>query len=118
MHLATTDQMREMTRNFQTNASRSADEKEPVDFKPVVKFFIPGTNAVWLLTEYDPDFEVFFGLCDLGLGEPELGNVALEDLRTPIGQLGLKAERDIHFEARKTLSEYASQARRSQCVIA
>jgi hypothetical protein len=43
------------------------------DPKPVVKLFTPVSNATWLLTELDPaDPDVAFGLCDLGLGCPEL----------------------------------------------
>ena len=41
---------------------------------PVVKLFTPDAGATWLLTEIDPDdHDHAFGLCDLGLGAPELG---------------------------------------------
>ena len=47
---------------------------DAVDFYPVVKLFTPDAQPTWLLTELDPDDEdLAFGLCDLGLGEPELG---------------------------------------------
>jgi integrase len=36
-----------------------------------------------------------FGLCDLGMGEPELGYVSLTELRTVRGKLGLPIERDL-----------------------
>ena len=52
-----------------------------------------------------------FGLCDLGMGEPELGYVSLAELRTVRGKLGLPLERDLHFTADKTLSAYAEEAR-------
>jgi hypothetical protein len=49
----------------------------PIDFEPVVKIFTPDGNATRLLTELDPIGEhLAFGLCDLGLGEPELGYVS------------------------------------------
>jgi hypothetical protein len=47
--------------------------EEEIDFKPVVKLFTPDANCTWLLTEIDPDApDIAFGLCDLGMGYPEL----------------------------------------------
>ena len=34
--------------------------------------FTPMGSATWVLTEYHPEDERFFGLCDLGMGSPEL----------------------------------------------
>ena len=51
------------------------------------------------------------GLCDLGLGCPELGYVSLTELRSVRGKLRLPIERDLHFEADKTISGYATEAR-------
>jgi hypothetical protein len=52
-----------------------------------------------------------FGLCDLGLGLPELGYVCMRELREIRGPLGLPIERDLHFEADKPISAYADEAR-------
>jgi hypothetical protein len=52
-----------------------------------------------------------FGLCDLGLGEPELGYVSLSELAALRGRFGLPVEVDRHFLSRKPLSEYAADAR-------
>src|SRR3546814_15694878 len=50
---------------------------------PVVKFFTPDAGATWLLTELDPDHpDIAFGLCDLGLGAPELGCVSGTELQS------------------------------------
>lgn len=50
---------------------RRALEEEGFDPVPVVT---PDAGATWLLTEIDPDGpDHAFGLCDLGLGCPELG---------------------------------------------
>ena len=85
-----------------------------IDFRPVVKLFAPDGGATWLLTEIDPDApEIAFGLCDLGLGAPELGYVDLADLRRARGRLGLPIERDRYFRPDKTLSAYADAARRA-----
>jgi len=87
-------------------------EQENFDPAPVVKLFTPDAGATWLLTEIDPDdHDHAFGLCDLGLGFPELGWVSLAEILTVRGRLGLPVERDLHFEARKRLSVYAREAR-------
>ena len=87
-----------------------AEQGEP-DFLPVVKLFTPGAGCTWLLTELDPDEpDVAFGLCDLGVGCPELGYVSLSELESVRGRLGLPVERDRGFRATKTLSAYAAEA--------
>jgi hypothetical protein len=40
-----------------------------------------------------------------------LGFVCMRELREARGPLGLPIERDLHFEAAKTLSAYADEAR-------
>ena len=42
---------------------------------------------------------------------PELGYVSLYELQTVKGKMGLPMERDLHFTAKKALSEYADEAR-------
>lgn len=82
------------------------------DPKSVVKLFTPDAQATWLLSEIIPDEpDVAFGLCDLGLGSPELGYVSLIELEAVRGKLGLHVERDLHWKAEKTISEYADDAR-------
>jgi hypothetical protein len=84
-----------------------------IDFKPVVKLFTPDAGATWLLTELDPDDpDIAFGLCDLGVGSPELGSVLISELALVRGALGLPPERDLYFRADKTLSAYAAEALR------
>jgi Protein of unknown function (DUF2958) len=48
-----------------------------------------------------------FGLCDLGIGEPELGYVSFAELEAAKVQLSLPVERDLHFMATRTISAYA-----------
>jgi len=79
---------------------------------PVVKLYTPDACATWLLTEIVPDQpDVAFGLCDLGIGFPELGYVSLSELAALRGPLGLPVERDLLFIAKKPLSHYADDAR-------
>ena len=90
---------------------RQSLEQENFDPAPVVKLFTPDAGATWLLTEIDPDdHDHAFGLCDLGLGYPELGWVSLAELATVRGRLGLAVERDLHFTPQKRLSVYAREA--------
>ena len=93
------------------NGTRSA-AGEDLDPLPVVKLFTPDANATWLLTELDPDEpDIAFGLCDPGLGFPELGSVRISEICTVRGPLGLPVERDLYFKADKPLSAYADEAR-------
>ncbi len=91
---------------------RQSTEQENFDPAPVVKLFTPDAGATWLLTEIDPgDHDHAFGLCDLGLGYPELGWVSLAEIAAVRGRLGLPVERDLHFSPDKRLSAYAREAR-------
>jgi Protein of unknown function (DUF2958) len=100
-------------------AQRAAiDNDQPaLDFKPVVKLFTPDAQCTWLLTELDPDGGLAFGLCDLGMGEPELGYVSLVEIATVRGKLGLPVERDRHFDAKQSISAYAEKARELRRII-
>ncbi len=81
------------------------------DHVPAVKFFDPCGAATWLITQMDPDEpDILFGLCDLGMGFPELGNVSLSELQNVKGRLGLGIERDLHFVGRYPLSVYVEAA--------
>lgn len=94
-----------------------AGEPDP-DFVPVVKLFTPDANATWLLTELDPDEpDIAFGLCDLGLGFPELGRVSLAELASVRGKLGLPIERDRHFYPTFTIGAYARAAWEAQRIV-
>jgi hypothetical protein len=92
----------------------SADESTR---RPALKLF-GGGACTWLISERVDD-DTLFGLCDLGMGCPELGYVSqseLEGLRFP--PLGLPIERDLYFSADKTLSEYFDEAKESGHIVA
>jgi hypothetical protein len=85
------------------------------DAVPVVKLFTPDADCTWILTELDPDDpDVAFGLCDLGMGFPELGSVYLPEIMSVRGPLGLPVERDLHFRTDKLLSAWADAARAAE----
>ena len=97
-----------------TRDAQARGEDEP-DHVPVVKVFNPYGGATWLLAESEPgEPDILFGLCDLGMGFPELGNVRrseIESLRIRIGGCELPLERDAGFHATKPLSAYTVEAR-------
>ena len=91
---------------------RESLENPDFDPAPVVKLFTPDAGATWLLTEIDPDdHDHAFGLCDLGLGMPEIGWVSLAEIAALRGRLSLSVERDLYFRPEKRLSSYARDAR-------
>lgn len=90
-------------------AAARGEERDPL---PVVRLFTPDAHTTWLLTELDPgDSDTAFGLCDLGMGTPELGTVRLSDLESICGPMNLPVERDLYFKPRRRLSEYTERAR-------
>ena len=112
MKLLTADIRKKLLRNGRLHQQCDEADKEEPDFAPVVKLFTPDAGCTWLLTEIDPDDpDIAFGLCDLGMGYPELGSVSLSELEALRGRLNLPVERDLYFTATKTLSAYAEEAR-------
>lgn len=107
MKVMTAAQEKKMVKNFQ-EVMKTGDGS---NHKPVIKLF-GGGACTWLLTEYEPEARRFFGLCDLGMGSPELGYVSrdeLEALRFPPFRLPI--ERDMYITFDKTIGEYADEAR-------
>lgn len=89
------------------------------DHPPIVKLFSIAGSATWLLSELNP-FEptIAYGLCDLGLGFPELGYVSLEELESiqhPSLPIPLIV-RDEHFDAEYLMSVYAEAASQHQYI--
>jgi hypothetical protein len=90
---------------------RTSLENPDFDPVPVIKLFTPDAGATWLLAEIDPnDHDRAFGLCDLGVGSPEIGWVSLKELETVRGPYRFPIELDLHFRADKSLSAYARDA--------
>lgn len=82
-----------------------------VDHVPIVKFFNPLGEGVWLATELDEDSDTMFGLADLG--EPELGYFSLGEITSVRLPFGLGIERDILFAGDFPLSVWAEAARKA-----
>ena len=77
------------------------------DAEVIVKFFLTGTAATWLVTEGEKldngDYE-FFGYVDLGYGY-EAGYFYLSQLAGLKNRMGLGVEREM-YDTRKTVKEY------------
>ena len=118
MKLLTNAQREQLLANGRESGQAAAADRD-FDPMPVVKLFTPDANATWLLSEIDPlEPDRAFGLCDLGLGMPELGYVSLAVLTTITGPLKLHIERDSSFFGKQLLSAYTAAAREAQRIIA
>jgi len=113
MKLFTKVQMELLLKNGEiANLERMGEVEEELSRQPVVKLFTPWGSAIWLISELDPDnLDIAFGLCDLGMGCPELGSVSITELQSACGPLGMQVERDLHWTATKPLVAYADDAR-------
>ncbi|MGQ7848653.1 DUF2958 domain-containing protein [Granulosicoccus sp. 3-233] len=89
------------------------EETGASDFYPVVKLF--GGPCTWLLTDVHPDYpDIASGLCDLGLGFPELGSVMVSEIES---LFIVTIERDAFFEAKAPISVYARHARAAGYIV-
>lgn len=90
----------------------SAARREHLDSPPVVKLYTPDAHAVWLLTELDPaDSDTAYGLCDAGIGWPDLGQIRLSDLEDIRGPKGMQVARDPYFTSKHSPSECFRRAK-------
>lgn len=112
-----------MPDDIRTQLLANGATPEETDHLPVVKYFDPCGAATWIITELLPaesegvEPDMLFGLCDLGMGSPELGYVSLAELRSVTGRLGLGIERDLYFKACYPLSVFAHAAHRRGRIV-
>lgn len=86
------------------------------DHIPVVKFFNPVGEGVWLATELDEEREIMFGLADLGY--PELGSWSLGEMQSVRLAFGMGIERDLLFTGDFPISVWAKAARETRSIRA
>jgi hypothetical protein len=86
------------------------------DHVPVVKFFNPLGEGIWLATELDADGDTLFGLADLG--DPEIGSFSLLEMTSVRLPFGMGIERDILFATDLPLSVWAEAARQAGSIRA
>ena len=91
---------------------------QDVDPLPVVRLFTPDAHATWLLASLDPaDGDTAFGIMDVGIGMPELGEIRLSDLASIVGPNKLPVMRDRYFKAVRPLSEYLRLAQENGSIV-
>ena len=67
----------EQRRHFIDNCNLEGDA-----LRPAVTIFSLVGSSTWIIASMNPqDEDTLYGLCDLGLGYPELGYVRLSDLQ-------------------------------------
>jgi hypothetical protein len=112
-----TDEQFDLLRANGLMARLREERGELFDPHPVVKLYVPGMRATWLLSAIDPRTPgIAFGLADLGF--PEMGYISLdelEELRVG-GELSVRQDRGFHPV--KPLSEYARDARGAGHIVA
>ena len=91
---------------------------QPIDPLPVVRLFTPDAHATWLLAALDPaDGDTAWGVVDLGISMPELGEIRLSVLASIVGPNKLPVRRDRYFQPVRPLSEYLRLARENGSVV-
>ena len=94
--------------------ANGSDNNVDKDYPPVVKLFMTNTLCMWLISELDPEYpDIAFGLCDLGMGFPEMGSVSIQEL-VDAEDVWRSVKRDTFFEGNYPLSVYAYAARRDE----
>ena len=80
---------------------------ETTEDSPVlVHYFNPVGRGHWFGMTYDPKERLFFGYVSLfGDWNDELGYFSLDELESIELPLGMKIERDLHWDDTKTLKE-------------
>ncbi|MBS0225955.1 MAG: DUF2958 domain-containing protein [Proteobacteria bacterium] len=115
-----------MTQPFTTDQERAqllANGKDraagiATDPRPVVRLFTPDAHATWLLVSLDPaDGDTAYGLIDLGISMPELGEIKLSDLASIVGPNKQPVMRDRYFQAARPLSEYLRLAQENGSIV-
>jgi hypothetical protein len=89
----------------------SNNNKEPEQRVPYLKLFNPCGPATWLITEFNEGEGMFFGICDLGFGFPELGYVSLEEIESVDLPFGMKIERDMYWSPEGNIMQYLTKAK-------
>lgn len=113
----------EVVQVLRANGLASLRESRPTALHhiPAVKIFNPYGSAIWLFTESDPsEPDHLYGLCDLGMGHPNLGHVSRQGLEQAyIARAGyrLPLERDKFFAPRHTLDAYTRAAREAHMIV-
>jgi len=82
-----------------------ATEDTPEDEKKIpLKLFNPMGKQTWYIVEYDPVDRLAFGYVT-GMLEDEFGYVSMDEIESITLPLGMKIERDLHWNMNNTIGE-------------
>ena len=96
---------------YQQLIANGNDSNVDKDHPPIAKLYMTNTRCFWLISEIDPEYpDIAFGLCDLGMGFPEIGSVSLSEIEEAQCDLW-QLKRDLTFKGSHPLSVYAKAAR-------
>ena len=103
---------KQLINNHERQVSHQAvNEGSTLDIRPVVKFF-GGSACSWLISEYDVENDIFFGLCDIGHGSVELGYISRSELQNiRFAPFNLPIERDLYQTFSHGLSVYTKRSK-------
>lgn len=89
------------------------------DHPPVVRLYMSNTSCTWLISEiYGDGTDYAFGLCDLGMGFPELGYCYLSEILDAENRFrGMKLFCDNEFRSNYPMSTYQAAARDYRRII-
>lgn len=117
MKIFTKQIVKKLKKNHEKYIMGTDRSMELMEQKPVVKVFNPMGSATWLLSSLDEEGRLF-GLCDLGMGFPEIGFVLKSEIEQFSNSFGLGLERDKFFNPEYTLIEYTDIAREKGRIVA
>ena len=85
---------------------------------PVLKLFNPCGSQTWIISSISPE-GIMFGLCDMGMGMPEMGYVSLQELEAFKGPMGIGIERDKYWSPKEgeKLKDYAEVANQKGYIV-
>ena len=93
------------------------EEKKKLN-RPVVKLTnINNPDQIWLLSEYDEENNLCFGLMDLGMGFPEIGYLDLDEVNEVNRTQGNIIIQDREFSTTKTLEQLGEIARENHRIV-
>lgn len=118
MKLITSEIKKQLLQNGEFARKGGDNSMAAAKLQPALKLFHAMAECCWLITEMNPDdHDELFGLCDCGLGYPELGYVHISELET-IKVMGMGIERDMYWEADDTLDGYTKRAKDAESIRA
>ena len=94
--------MKLLTKAIEKKHRENKEKHMVMDKKTVVKLFNPSGAGPWWLWSMDDD-DILFWVCEINCRE--LGYVALEEITSFKGRMGLPIERDMYYSSDKTFDE-------------